>query len=180
MTRIKPVTGTAISPPVQEAFDEHVNKYKTRITNMKATLARSLPAFEVYMQWYALYGEVKNILGERLACLFSWSISHASNCPLCSTYFRKAIIDRGERPESLELTALEKDLLDFGSAIASYQGHIDDTLYNKVAERFTDKEMVLLIAFAGQMIATNVFNNVIETEIDEYLFDYLSQSIPSK
>jgi hypothetical protein len=30
-----------------------------------------------------------------------------------------------------------------------------------------------LIAFAGQMIATNVFNNVVETNIDEYLFDYL-------
>ena len=28
--------------------------------------------------------------------------------------------------------------------------------------------MVLLIAFAGQMIATNIFNNVIQTEIDEY------------
>jgi len=34
-------------------------------------------------------------------------------------------------------------------------------------------EMTVLIAFAGQMIATNVFNNVIETDIDEYLFDYL-------
>ena len=29
--------------------------------------------------------------------------------------------------------------------------------------------MVVLIAFAGIMIATNIFNNVIETEIDEYL-----------
>ena len=33
--------------------------------------------------------------------------------------------------------------------------------------------MVVLIAFTGQMIATNVFNNVIETDIDEYLSDYL-------
>jgi hypothetical protein len=33
--------------------------------------------------------------------------------------------------------------------------------------------MVVLIAFAGQMIATNIFSNVTETNIDEYLFDYL-------
>jgi hypothetical protein len=33
--------------------------------------------------------------------------------------------------------------------------------------------MVILTAFAGQMIATNVFSNVTETDIDEYLFDYL-------
>jgi hypothetical protein len=37
----------------------------------------------------------------------------------------------------------------------------------------TKKEMVILTAFAGQMIATNVFSNVTETDIDEYLFDYL-------
>lgn len=33
--------------------------------------------------------------------------------------------------------------------------------------------MVVLIAFAGQMIAANVFNNTIETDIDEYLVNYL-------
>ena len=37
--------------------------------------------------------------------------------------------------------------------------------------------MVLLIAFAGQMIATNIFNNVIQTDIDEYLKSYLPEQI---
>jgi len=173
MPRIKPVEGTEISPIVQQSFDDHVKNHKTRITNMKATLAHSLPAFDVYMQWYKLYEEVKQILGERLAYLFAWSISHASNCPLCSVYFRKIIIDKGENPESLELTPGEKDVLDFGEAIARQQGHIHNDVYNKLVSRFTENEMVMLVAFAGQMIATNIFNNVIETNIDEYLFDYL-------
>jgi hypothetical protein len=175
MARIKPVE--EISLPLQQAFDTHVQKYKSRITNMKATLGHSLLAFEVYMQWYPLYEEVKKILGERLACLFAWSISHASNCPLCSTYFRKIIIDKGESPESLVLTPQEKEVLDFGGSIACRQGHLDNAFYDNLANRFTEKEMVLLIAFAGQMIATNIFNNVIETDIDEYLFDYLPKSI---
>jgi hypothetical protein len=177
MARIKPLTGTELSPPIQKAFDDHVEKYQSRITNMKATLGHSLPAFEIYMQWYALYAEVKKILGERLAYLFAWSISHASNCPLCSTYFRKIIIDKGESPEKLELTDHEKEVLDFGSAIATQQGNIDNDVYSKLAKRFNNKEMVVIIAFAGQMIATNIFNNVIETEIDEYLFDYLPKSL---
>ena len=42
-----------------------------------------------------------------------------------------------------------------------------------MATQYNKTEMVVLIAFAGQMIATNVFNNVIETDIDEYLTDYL-------
>lgn len=180
MPRIKPIPESDVSPPLQQAFDEHARKYHSRITNMKATLGHSLPAFDVYMQWYPLYEEVKKILGERLAYLFAWSISYASNCPLCTTYFRKMMIERGENPESLELTSFEKEVVDFGSAIAINQGHIDEKVYQKFAGSFSEKEMVLLIAFAGQMIATNIFNNVIQTEIDEYLSDFLPKSISSK
>jgi hypothetical protein len=42
-----------------------------------------------------------------------------------------------------------------------------------IATRFNKQEMVILVAFAGQMIATNVFSNLTETDIDEYLFKYL-------
>jgi hypothetical protein len=177
MPRINPVSKTEITTELQKAFDEHARKYNTRITNMKATLAHSVPAFDVYMEWYRLYEEVKKILGERLAYLFSWSISHASNCPLCSVYFRKIIIDKGEQPEKLQLLPEEQDVLDFGAAIAINQGHVDSEIYDKLARRFSEKEMVILIAFAGQMIATNIFNNVIETDIDEYLFNYLPKTI---
>lgn len=173
MARIKPVANSELSSATMHAFDDHVKKYQARITNMKAVLGNSLPAFEVYMQWYPLYEELKKILGERLAYLYAWSISLASDCPLCSTYFRKIIIDAGENPETLELTYAEQELLNFGSAIAQQHGHIEDDIYNKVSERYAEKEMVLLIAFAGQMIATNIFSNTIKTDIDEYLKDYL-------
>jgi hypothetical protein len=179
MARINPVSEKDVSSSLQEAFDNHVKTYHSRITNMKATLAHSLPTFEVYMQWYVLYEEIKKFLGERQAYLFAWSVSYASNCPLCTTYFRKIMIDKGENPESLELTSFEKDIVDFGSAVAVNKGNIDDEIYSKLAKHFNDKEMVLLIAFAGQMIATNIFNNVIQTEIDDYLFEYLPKSFSS-
>jgi hypothetical protein len=173
MARIPPINEKDISPSVAVAFKQHVSNYNSRITNMKATLALSPLAFEVYMQWYPLYDNVKKILGERLAYLYAYSISYASDCPLCSTYFRKTIIDAGEKPDKLDLSLHEKKVLDFGSAIAKHQGNIADCVYREVAEKYSKEEMVLLIAFAGQMIATNIFNNVIETEIDEYLTDYL-------
>jgi hypothetical protein len=173
MARINPVTDEERSPSVKLAFEDHVKKYSARITNLKSTLGHSLLAFQVYMEWYPLYEEIKKILGNRVAYLYAWSISLGSNCPLCSTFFRKIIIDAGESPENLEVSEKEATLLEFGSALAKDRGNIDDAVYEKVNALYSKKEMVILIAFAGQMIATNVFSNVIQTDIDEYLADYL-------
>lgn len=173
MARIDPISSENISPDLQVAFDKHVHEYRARITNMKSTLGHSILAFTIYMQWYPLYEKVKQITGERTAYLFAWSVSNASNCPLCSTFFRKIIIDNGEKPEELSLSDYENTLLDFGGAIAQHKGCIANHIYNDLAQYHNNEEMVVLIAFAGQMIATNVFNNVIETEIDPYLTSYL-------
>ncbi|HKH60820.1 MAG TPA: hypothetical protein VKA49_08310 [Flavitalea sp.] len=173
MPRIYPVRRQEVTSEVEHAFEEHIQKYNGRITNMKATLARSLPAFEVYMQWYVLYEEVKKLLGNRMAPLFAFSISQASDCPLCSTFFRKIIIDNGEHPENLQLSEREQEILSFGAQVSSCRGVIRNDVYDSVKKYFNDRDLVTLIAFAGQMIATNIFSNVIETEIDDYLSDYL-------
>ena len=174
MARIAPLITKELSQPVADAFEKHVQEFGGRITNMKATLGHSLVAFKAYMEWYPLYAEVEKILGKRMASLYAHSISCAADCPLCSTFFRKIIIDSGETPEKLELTESQNDILNFGSAIAKHRGNIADHLYNMVAGKYSENEMVILTAFAGIMIATNVFNNVIGTEIDEYLSDYRS------
>jgi hypothetical protein len=173
MPRIHPLPMSETDESTLQLYDQHTSKYNARITNMKATLGHSALAFEVYMEWYRLYTRVKEITGERLAYLFAYSVSKGSNCPLCTTFFRKIIIDNGETPESMELTKEEQLLLDFGSAIAMRQGEVSDELFDAINKLYTTQQMVELIAFAGQMIATNIFNNVIGTDIDEYLFSYL-------
>lgn len=177
MARIHPINTTEAPSALQVSFARHVETCGSRITNMKATLGHSLVAFEIYMQWYPLYEEIKRILGHRLAGLYAFSISQASNCPLCSTYFRKIIIEKGENPEKLILTEREQHLLNFGAAIADNKGIIADEVYDRVSPHYTSRDLVLLIAFAGQMIATNIFNNVIQTDIDEYLNHFLPESI---
>jgi hypothetical protein len=173
MPRINPINTLNTPLAVREAFDEHVNDYNTPISNVEATLGHSLLAFTVYMQWHPLYEKVKQIAGERAAYLYAWSVSKASNCAVCATYFRKIIIDFDENPETLALNDYENKLLDFGSAIAQYKGCIANHVYNDLAQYHNYEEMVVLTAFAGQIIATNIFNNVIETEIDNYLIPYL-------
>ncbi|MDB5227725.1 MAG: transrane protein [Bacteroidota bacterium] len=173
MPRIKPLPINETPAEIVAAYELHQKEYDAKITNMKATLGHSLIAFEVYMDWYKLYERIKTITGERLAYLFAYSVSKGSNCPLCTTFFRKIIIDHGEKPEGLILSEEEQLLLDFGSAIAQEHGNVSDEIFEKVSKIYSAAELVELIAFAGQMIATNVFNNVIGTDIDEYLFSYL-------
>jgi hypothetical protein len=173
MPRIAPLRPTNYTEAHKQAFEHHTSTYRARITNMKATLAHSLTAFEVYMQWYPLYEEVKKITGERLASLYAYAISYAADCPLCTTYFRKVIIDRGEDPAQFQVDEDGQHLLSFGSAIAANKGQVPEELFQAVKKQYTDAELVVLIAFAGQMIATNIFNNVVQTDIDDYLADYL-------
>ena len=173
MARIAPITTDNLPLFTREAFDEHVNDYNTPITNTKAILGHSMLSFTIYMQWHPLYEKVKQQIGERAAYLFAWSVSNATNCSLCITYFRKIMIENGEDPDRLLLNDYEKALLDFGSAIALHKGCIANHVYNSIEQYHNPEEMVLLVAFAGQMIATNIFNNVIETDIDNYLAPFL-------
>ncbi|MBD2756194.1 carboxymuconolactone decarboxylase family protein [Spirosoma validum] len=179
MPRIAPLIEAKDSADLKAAWAHHIDTYPgSRITNMKATLSHSPLAFNVYMQWYPLYEEVKKIVGERTAYLFAHAISQASDCPLCTTFFRKIIIEHGERPEDLHLTKAEQELLAFGAAIVSNRGEVSDALYEPIHQVYSDDEIVLLVAFAGQMIATNLFNNVLDVTIDDYLTPYkpLTQS----
>jgi hypothetical protein len=172
MPRINPVPVEKAPPDVKAAFEKHITDYDARITHMKATLGHSLLAFEVYMQWYPLYEEVKKIVGERLAYLYAHAISSGSNCPLCTTFFRRIIMEKGENPDELSVAPFEQPLLDLGSEMAHNQGRIPPPVYEKVATQYTSQQLVILIAFAGQMIATNVFSNALEIEIDPYLIPY--------
>ncbi|MFY8035543.1 MAG: carboxymuconolactone decarboxylase family protein [Cyclobacteriaceae bacterium] len=172
MPRIDPLPEEKTSTEVLIAYQQHRTIYNGRITNMKATLGHSYNAFESYMRWYPLYYDVKQILGDRLSPLFAWAISEAADCPLCSTFFRKIIIDSGESPEALALNEEEQSLLTFGAAIAQHKGYVPDQIFEPIRKKYSDKDIVVLTAFAGIMIATNIFNNVIHTDIDEYLHLY--------
>ena len=176
MHRIEPLKPEEITTSIQEAFEKHKQEFNARITNMKSTMGKSLPVFDVYMRWYDLYNEVKEITGERNAYLFAHAVSLGSNCPLCTTFFRKIIIEHGEKPEELLLTDDEQALLDFGSAIANNKGEVDSALYDRMEQQYSEPQVITLVGFAGQMIATNIFNNVLEVQIDDYLAPYVSMN----
>jgi alkylhydroperoxidase family enzyme len=142
------------------------------MTNMKRTLLHSLPAFEALMQWYPLRDAVQPILGERLTTLFAHAISAETDCLICSTFFRRMLIQTGENPERLRLDERETAVLEFGRALAVSPFKVPDPVYRRLTSFFTAPQIVALTAFGALMVATNVVNNALDVDLDEYLQPY--------
>src|SRR6185436_18200961 len=97
-------------PATRRAHDDHV-QHVARMTNMKRTLLRSVPAFDALMTWYDLRDVVLPILGERLTIIFAHAISAETDCLICSTFFRRILVESGEDPDRLSLDAREQDVV---------------------------------------------------------------------
>ena len=144
-----------------------------RMTNMKRTMLHSLPTFHALMEWYPLFDCIKEFLGERLSIVYAHAISAEGDCLLCTVFMRRILIDWGEDPAKLELDDKSETLIEFGRAIAQQGSHVPDELFHRIQNFFNPEQIVALTGFASLMIATNIVNNVLEVELDEYLLDYL-------
>jgi alkylhydroperoxidase family enzyme len=171
MSRIRPVDPKTASPETREAYEAAVRRFG-RVTNMKATLLNSIPAFDALMTWYDLRDTVVPFLGERLADLFSHAISAGTDCLICSTYFRKALIEAGENPEEVVLDDRERTVIEFGRCLSQRNSRVPDEVYEGLRAQFNGEQIVALTAFAAMMVATNIINNGLEVELDEYLLGY--------
>ena len=156
---------------VRREYDDQIAKHG-RITNMKRTLLHDVQSFKTYMDWYTLYDELRPTFGDRALQIFSYAISTGNDCLICGLFFRKILVDAGEDPENLQLDETEKLLLDFGVQITKHPHSIDSAIYDKLREKYSDTVLVQLIAFAGIMYATNLFNTVAKVPLDEVLYSY--------
>lgn len=171
MTRIEPMAEGEGTPEQRATFDAGVERYG-RMTNMKRTLLRSVPAYHALMEWYTLRDVVQPWLGERLTAIFSHAISSETDCLICSTFFRRILIDAGENPDELTLDAREQLVVDYGLALSRPFNRVPDELYARLAAEFTEEQIVALTAFGALMIATNVINNALDVPLDDYLETY--------
>jgi len=163
-------------PQVKAHYDDQIKK-NGRITNMKRTLLHNVPSFEAYMEWYTLRDQLTPFLGERAVSIFAHAISTENDCVICSTFFRKILIDSGDDPDKLTVSDFEQLLIDFGSAIAHNPRDVPEDVYTRLKERFSDEQLVVIIAFAGIMSATNLFNSVAKVPLDEVLYKYKVSAI---
>jgi alkylhydroperoxidase family enzyme len=168
MSRIPPLEYDDASPEARAAHDRH-QQHVGRITNMKRTLLRSLPAFDALMTWYSLRDTVQPFLGERLTQLFAHAVSTETDCLICSTFFRRLLIQSGDDPDTLKLTDEERIVVEYGRQLGRDAHGVTEAMYADLARLFTQEQIVALTAFGAIMLATNVFNNALRVDLDGYL-----------
>src|SRR3989304_1237910 len=171
MPRIRPVEYAEATPGVRAAHDEVVREHG-RITNMNRPLLHSLPAFHALMEWYVLRDTVQPFLGDRLSNLFAHAISTENDCLICSTFFRRILLDSGENLDEFALDEGEKVVVEFGQQLAKPFARVPDGLFAQLAAAFTDEQIVALTAFGALVVATHLFNNALDVDLDAYLAPY--------
>jgi alkylhydroperoxidase family enzyme len=168
MSRIEPQSYADASESVRAEWDRQIHEHG-RMTNMKRTLAHNDTALHALMEWYPLRDEVRTFLGERLTDLFAHAVSAENDCLICSTFFRRILIERGEDPESLRLDERDQTVLEYGRRLAAGGHDVSDALFNRLRGWLTPAQIVTLTAFGSIMLATNVVNNALSVELDDYL-----------
>jgi alkylhydroperoxidase family enzyme len=82
------------------------------------------------------------------------------------------LIQTGENPDRLKLDDREAAVIDFGRALAVSPFKVSDEVYQRIEQHFQPAQIVALTAFGALMVATNVVNNALDVELDEYLQPY--------
>lgn len=158
------------APEAREAWDAHAKI--GRITNMKRTLLNSVPAFHALMEWYTLRDEAAKFLTALDTNFFCYAISVQNDCLICSTFFRKILVDEGISFEGFAFTPRQQLLVDYGRALAKDPHGIGEEMFGRLKESFSDGQIVLLTSFGAVMNATNLINNALKVPLDGYLAGY--------
>jgi len=173
MAHIPQLDYSAATPEQQAAHDEEL-RLRGRMTNMKRTLLHSPAALRVYGEWFTLRDELRPVLGARLIWIFAHAISLASASAVGTNFMRRALILGGDDPDELILNEGEVLLQRLGTAIGRDPKSVPDDVWADLAVLYPDKTLVDLIAFAGLMVATNVFTDVVATDLDSELLPFLA------
>ena len=178
MSRVPPISEAQAEPAAREELQRQRLAHG-RVTNMKLTLAHSPIALEALMQWYPLHDAVVRFLGERATTLFVHAISAQTDCLICSTFFRRLLIEAGEDPDSLKLNETERAVVDYGRQLVVDANRVSDELYARLESFLKPAQIVELTAFGAVMIATNVFNNALHVDLDGYLQPFRRKGTPA-
>lgn len=172
MSHITPIDYETASEAVRAEHDREV-ALRGRMTNMKRTLLHSPTAHRIYAEWFTLREELRPALDDRAVFLFCEAISLQSRSIIPIGFFRRALINAGLQPETVVPSEDEALLIALGKAIVVDSNAVPEDLWARLKARYDEPTLVNLIAFAGIMVATAIYNNVVKVDLDPELLPYL-------
>jgi hypothetical protein len=170
MAHVRLVTREDLSPEGQKRWDAEIVRSGSNPTHMKRALLNHLPTYDALMNWYPLYAEIERIVGKRGAVVYSFAISTQNECLLCTTYFRRALKERGEDINGRDFNEVENDLAEFGRSLTR-QHRSDPELVARLVGRYGEEGIVALVGFGILMIGNNITNSFLNVELDSGLQD---------
>jgi alkylhydroperoxidase family enzyme len=87
--------------------------------------------------------------------------------------------EAGIEPRDFTATEIEAVLLKVGQSIGERRGKLSDDIWQELRQHFDEAGVVTLIGFAGTMVATNIFNSVLEVDLDDYLEPFVVELEPA-
>lgn len=152
---------------------------KSNLTNMKQALLQDYATYDAFMGWYTSWARLVEVVGEKDAILYAHAISTTNGCQLCSLFFISDVKGLGLDPANLKYDEKEQVLTDLGSQIVKDPTNVSDETFEKLHKFFSDSEIVAIVGFAGQMIATNNFNSVLKIDVDKRLLPIINEFKPA-
>lgn len=177
MARVEFVTRDELSGKALEAWDSQ--EKNNNLTNMKKALLQDYATYDAYMGWYTSWNRLVEVIGEKDATLYSHAISTTNSCQLCSLFFISDVKALGLDPRNLHYDEKEQLLTDLGRQIVKDPTKVSDETFEKLHQYFTDAEIVVIVGYAGQMIATNNFNSVLKIDVDKRLIPIINEFHPA-
>ena len=177
MARIKLVEQNEATGAEKERYDELAGR--NAVTNMKKGLLNDAATYDAYMAWYTSWNRLVEVIGEKDAILYAHAISTTNSCQLCSLFFISDVKGLGLDPANLQYDDKEKVLVTLAQSIVKDPTSVADELFDELRKYFNDQELVVIVGFAGQMIATNNFNSVFKIDVDKRLLPLVNEFKPA-
>ena len=177
MARIKLVEQNEATGAEKERYDELAGR--NAVTNMKKGLLNDSATYDAYMAWYTSWKRLVEVIGEKDAILYAHKISTTNSCQLCSLFFISDVKGLGLDPANLVYDEKETLLAKLAESIVKDPTSVSDELFENLRKFFNDQELVVIVGFAGQMIATNNFNSVFKIDVDKRLLPLVQEFKPA-
>ena len=177
MARVRLVEQNEATGAEKERYDELAGR--NAVTNMKRGLLNDAATYDAYMAWYTSWNRLVEVIGEKDAVLYAHAISTTNSCQLCSLFFISDVKGLGLDPANLVYDKKEQVLADLAQAIVKNPTAVSDEIFDRLREFFNDQEIVVVVGFAGQMIATNNFNSVLKINVDQRLLPIIDEFRPA-
>ena len=178
MARVEFAKESDLTGKAKEAWDEQTKN--NNLTNMKEALLQDYATYDAYMGWYTSWARLVEVVGQKAAMIFAHSISTTNNCLLCSLFFISDLKAIGLDPNELVLDNKEQLLSSLGQQIVKDPTAVSDETFARLHEYYSDAEIVAIVGFAGQMIATNNFNSVLQIDVDRRLIPIQGEFKPAE